>query len=121
VLNEVAALAPNDTAKNAQVEAVQQLAPLMGLPSKIIKEALVITPASASTLEADLLARGNRSPLSPISLRAKQRVWVWARGQSAISRLCTHCRCGNPITWSHKQPGESVFSAFRSLNVLSDS
>ena len=61
VLNEVAALALNDTAKNAQVEAAQPLAPMMGLPSKTIKEALAITP------EADLLACGNCSPLLLIS------------------------------------------------------
>ena len=66
MLNEVAARALNDTAKNAQVEAAPQLAPLMDLPSKTIKEALAITPASASTLKGR--SSGARQLLSPTDL-----------------------------------------------------
>jgi hypothetical protein len=56
--NEVAALAINDTVKNAQVEAAQQIAPLMGLPSKDVKEAFSFQLATPGHLEGSLVARG---------------------------------------------------------------
>ena len=56
--NEVAALALNDTAKNAQVEAAQQIAPMMGLPSRVVKQAMTIQPARPDHLSAALVTRG---------------------------------------------------------------
>ena len=55
VLNEVAARALNDTAKNAQFEAAQQLTPMMGLPSKTIQ-------GGARLHAGERLHAGGRSP-----------------------------------------------------------
>jgi hypothetical protein len=67
---EVAALALNDTAKNAQVEAAQRLRPLLGLPSAEIKAAFQIEPAVAGHLEAALVVDGRPIPL--VEFKARQ-------------------------------------------------
>ena len=51
----VAARALNDTAKNAQFEAAQQLTPMMGLPSKTIQ-------GGARLHAGERLYAGGRSP-----------------------------------------------------------
>jgi hypothetical protein len=61
---EVAALALNDTAKNAVVEAAQKLRPLLGIPSADIKAAFGIEPATANHLEAALVVGGRPIPLA---------------------------------------------------------
>jgi hypothetical protein len=60
---QVAALALNDTAKNAQVQAASQVAPLIGLPSREVKAALSIEPARSDHLEAAVVARGKAIPM----------------------------------------------------------
>jgi hypothetical protein len=77
--NEVAALALNDTVKNAQVEAAQQIAPLMGLPSRDVKEAFSIRPATPGHLEAALVAQGKAIPMIRFSPRVSRTSGVSIR------------------------------------------
>jgi Prophage minor tail protein Z (GPZ) len=69
---EVAALALNDTAKNAVVEAAQTLRPLLGIPSAEIKAAMRIEPATSNHLEADLVVGGRPIPLVEFHPRQTQ-------------------------------------------------
>jgi Prophage minor tail protein Z (GPZ) len=80
---EVAALALNDTAKNAQVQAAQQVAPLMGLPSRDVKAAMTIETARPDHLEAAVVARGRPIPM----IRFKPRE----------SRSGVHVRIGGDV------------------------
>jgi Prophage minor tail protein Z (GPZ) len=80
---QVTALALNDTAKNAQVQAASQVAPLMGLPSRDVKAALTIEPARPEHLEAAVVARGRPIPM----IRFKPRE----------SRSGVHVRIGGDV------------------------
>src|SRR5215813_15454418 len=62
-LERAAAAAINDTAKNAQVQAVKEAAPKLGLPSRDVKQATSITSATTGHLEAAFIAKGRPIPL----------------------------------------------------------
>src|SRR4029450_7935439 len=70
-LTEVSALALNDTAKNAQVEAAQVLRPMMGLPSADLKAAMRIELARPDHLESAVIASGKAIPM--IKFRPRER------------------------------------------------
>jgi hypothetical protein len=57
-INDVAARALNQTARDAEDEAVRILAPMMGLPAEAIDTAFQVTPATAGRLQASLVAAG---------------------------------------------------------------
>jgi hypothetical protein len=85
--HEVAALAINDTAKNAQVEAAQQLAPMMGLPSRDVKAAFSIQPATPDHLAGALVARGRAIPMIKFRPRASRRgVSIRIAGKTEVYR-----------------------------------
>jgi hypothetical protein len=69
-LEQVAALAINDTLKNAQVQAARVIAPAMGAPSKTVKASLSIERARADHLTGALVARGK--PLKMIEFRPRE-------------------------------------------------
>lgn len=76
---EVAALALNDTAKNAQVQAASQVAPLIGLPSRDVKESLTIESARPEHLEAAVVARGRPIPMIKFRPRENRQQGVSVR------------------------------------------
>jgi hypothetical protein len=61
--NEVAALALNATAKNAEVEAAQVLRPLMGIKSSDLKAAMRIELARPDHLASAVIASGKAIPM----------------------------------------------------------
>ena len=67
---QVAALAINDTLKNAQVQTARVLAPAMGAKSKDVKAALSIERARQSGLSGALVARGR--PIKLIAFRVRE-------------------------------------------------
>jgi hypothetical protein len=69
-LEQVAALAINDTLKNAEVQAARVIAPAMGAPSRAVKAALAIERATPSSLAGALVARGK--PLKMIEFRPRE-------------------------------------------------
>jgi hypothetical protein len=75
-LNEVAAAALNDTAETAEAAVAEHLAPMMGLPAKVIEQALTIVPASAGHLEADLIAQGKAIKMIVFQPRASKQEGV---------------------------------------------
>jgi hypothetical protein len=69
-LAQVAALAINDTLKNAQVQAARVIAPGMNAPSRAVKAAISIEPARSDHLNGALVARGK--PLKMIEFKPRQ-------------------------------------------------
>lgn len=70
--NEVAALALNETVRQAQGETVQILRPMIELPSKDIEAALHVEPARPEHLEAALVARDKAIPMIRFHPRASR-------------------------------------------------
>jgi Prophage minor tail protein Z (GPZ) len=68
-LEQVAALAINDTLKNAQVQAARVIAPAMGAPSAAVKAAISIELARSDALTGALVARGK--PLKMILFKTR--------------------------------------------------
>jgi hypothetical protein len=67
---QVAALAINDTLKNAQVQTAKTLAPAMGAKSKDVKDALSIERAAPDGLTGSMVAKGR--PIKLISFRPRK-------------------------------------------------
>jgi Prophage minor tail protein Z (GPZ) len=85
--HEVAALALNDTVKNAQVETAQIVAPMMGLPSRVVKDALSIEVARPDHLEAALVGRGKAIKMIEFGPRAtRQGVRLRIAGKVEVYR-----------------------------------
>jgi Prophage minor tail protein Z (GPZ) len=86
-LNEVAALALNDTVKNARVETAQLLRPVMKVPSADIKESLHIEPARPEHLEAAMVAAGKPLKMIEFNPRASRAgVSVQIGGKTEVYR-----------------------------------
>jgi len=68
-LEQVVALALNDTVANTRVEAAQQIAAMTGLPSRDVKDDLAIEPARPDHLTAAVVAR--RTPRKMIQFRPR--------------------------------------------------
>jgi Prophage minor tail protein Z (GPZ) len=62
-LQRATAQALNDTAKNAQVQAVKETAPKLGLPSRDVKAATKIATATTGHLQSAVIATGRPLPL----------------------------------------------------------
>jgi len=69
----------NDTAKNAQVQSVKEIAPKLGLPSREVKKVLTISTATTAHLEAALVAQGRPIPLIRFKPKDTKRTGVTAR------------------------------------------
>jgi len=78
-LQRAAAAALNDTAKNAQVQAVKEVAPLIGLPSRDVKQATSIATASTGHLESQFITAGRPVPLIRFKVRDQRGTGVTAR------------------------------------------
>lgn len=78
-LERAAAAALNDTAKNAQVQAVKSAAPKLGLPSRDVKAAMSITSATTGHLEAAIIASGRPIPLIRFKPKDRRGVGVSVR------------------------------------------
>jgi hypothetical protein len=78
-LGKVAARALTDTARNGQVQATKQVAPLLGVKSAVVKESFKVVPARPSTLHAALVATGRPIPLIEFRPKDTKRTGVNVR------------------------------------------
>jgi hypothetical protein len=83
-LERAAAVALNDTAKNAQVQAVKLVAPQLGLPSGEMKRSIGLgSPATPAHLKTSVIGSGRPIPL--IRFRARD-----THGSGVVVRIAGH-------------------------------